>query len=35
MFFKAFASVLPPEPKFMAEGSLSGRLSGARPTFSV
>ena len=31
----ALASVLPPEPKFIAEGSLSGRLSGSMPAFTI
>lgn len=35
MSFHALASELPPEPKFIAEGSLSGRLSGSSPAAAI
>ena len=33
--FHALASVLPPEPKFIFDGSLSGRLSGSSPALTI
>ena len=35
MSFHAFALLLPPDPKFIALGSLVGRFSGSRPAFSI
>ena len=35
MSFQALASVLPPDPKFIAEGSLTGRFSGSSPALTI
>ncbi len=32
---QALASWLPPEPKFIADGSLTGRLSGSSPARTI